>query len=262
MSPDVSLVINFHNEGFSALPAVLSAADLASRSRLSGISVEIVAVVDRGDPITVGVVTDHQSVFDHVTFVEFGDLALSRNFGIDVACGEFIAVLDGDDLWGSDWIVRALRTARAELNISSILHPHLIYAFDSNDNKLHSATSEPNAGIAGFIMEHKSSSAVGFDKRALLLNNLWTSNVFARRSIFIDHRYRSIDRTHGIGFEDWTWNIETLLVHGIHHCVVPETLHMVRMKESDSLGKGALREGLLPNLPPDLGFSVALTAEG
>lgn len=41
-----------------------------------------------------------------------------------------------------------------------------------------------------------------------------------------------------------------LLFDGIGHLVVPDTVHMIRVKDTGSLGQQNTAEGLLPHLPP------------
>jgi hypothetical protein len=50
------------------------------------------------------------------------------------------------------------------------------------------------------------------------------------------HRVNAIvvDRDHGLGIEDWSWNLETSAA-GIHHGVVPGAVHLIRRRPSGSL---------------------------
>ena len=69
------------------------------------------------------------------------------------------------------------------------------------------------------------------------------------RDLHLRHPYRAADRSRGFGVEDWPWHMETLWA-GLPHRVVPETVHLIRVKEHGSLGRQNTVEGLLPYLPP------------
>jgi hypothetical protein len=99
-------------------------------------------------------------------------------------------------------------------------------------------------------MEQAPSDEAGFDRDLLLLDNLWSANAFAPREIHLRHPYAAADRARGFGIEDWSWNIATLWA-GVPHLVVPETVHIIRLKETGSLSRRNTAEGLLPHLPPE-----------
>ena len=245
---DVSVILNLHREDQAARPAIDSLCDLVSRAREAGFTVEAVAVLDDADASTVRVVDDRSGVFDQVLRVDLRDLGSARNEGAAAASGHFVAFLDGDDLWGASWLALALTAARASAD-GSIWHPQYVYFFNESDGEARSDLSGPDDHSEPYLMEHRGSDEPDFDPRVLLLNNIWTSNAFAPREVFTRFPYRRIDRERGFGFEDWTWNIDTL-VAGIAHRVVPGTVHMVRMKETGSLGTQSQQQGLLPYLSP------------
>lgn len=81
----------------------------------------------------------------------------------------------------------------------------------------------------------------------LFLENTWSANVFARRSLHLRHPYKAADKETGFSIEDWSWNIETVWAN-IPHRVVADTVHLIRVKESGSLNQQNAAEGLLPYL--------------
>lgn len=251
MTIEVSIVINFHREGVHADPALRSLADLVNASRSEGHSVEVIAVLDVADELTTRIVHDHSETLDRIMLVSLGDLGAARNTGVTEASGEFVTFLDGDDLWGSQWVNAALREARATGDRPVVWHPQFLYYFDEHDFGFHTTREFPRAEAASFLMEMQASDSERFDPRVLLINNVWTSNSFARRSLYLERPFMRADRGRGFGIEDWTWNAETV-VAGIAHRVVPETIHMIRMKDVGSLGSANVREGLLPSLPDGL----------
>jgi hypothetical protein len=72
--------------------------------------------------------------------------------------------------------------------------------------------------------------------------------VFASRLLHEHYPYAAVDRTKGFGIEDWSWHMETLWA-GILHYTVPDIVHMIRMKEGQSLNHQNASEGHLPMLP-------------
>jgi hypothetical protein len=246
---DVTATIIFHHEGAFALPALSSMEELVSSAREAGIHVEARAVLDRADDTTRSLVASRGGWLDGIEEVSCGDLGLSRNRGAQSAHGEFLAFLDGDDLWGSDWLRFAYAAATApDAPHAAIWHPESLFYFSWNDFDRHSITALPRHDTQSFHFFQSSSVSSPLVPNTLLLENIWTANVFTRRSIHLEHPYRPANKLTGFGIEDWTWNIETLWANIPHH-VVSDTVHLIRLKESGSLNRTNLAEGLLPYLP-------------
>jgi glycosyltransferase involved in cell wall biosynthesis len=181
--------------------------------------------------------------------VSFGDLGLTRNAGAKAAQGDWLAFFDGDDLWGEDWLCLALDAATApDAPQDAIWHPELVYFFSEGDFDRHSLTSRPHPAAQSHYMLHQAGDAPGFDRDLLLLQNVWTANVFCRQNLHLRHPYKAVDRMRGFGIEDWSWYLETLK-QGISHRVVADTVQLHRIKEVGSLGEQNRTEGLLKYLP-------------
>ena len=260
--PDITVTITMHREGAYAIPALSSMLDLVERARREGLSVEAHAILDRVDEPTKQLVATRGKWLDAVFEVSFGDCGLTRNLGLKTACGEFQAFLDGDDLWGSDWLVLAHRAATApNAPLEAIWHPEILYYFCEGDYEWHSRSSLPSLSARSFHMRHRGIDATEFDRDLLFIDNLWTANVFARRVIHQKFPYVSVDREGGLGFEDWTWNLETLW-GGIPHLVVPDTVHLIRKKENGSLSQQNTVEGLLPYIADGVSLGVGRRGDG
>jgi glycosyltransferase involved in cell wall biosynthesis len=245
MMIDVTAIIMFHREGKIATPSILSFRKMVEQARSAGLKVETIAVLDRADDETVRVLDGFRSGFDNLIVIDSGDLGVARNQGIRQASGSYISVFDGDDLWGSSWLVRAHAWSVENKDRNAILHPQLVHYFSAADYLVQSRDHVAPTNSKSFHFVHVDSCSIGFDKRAIVFNNLWTSNCFAHRDVFAAFPYKAVDPISGFGVEDWMWNAETLAA-GIRHAVVSDSVHCVRIKQSNSLGGQNSRQGLLP----------------
>jgi hypothetical protein len=249
IKPDITATIVFHQERDLVVSALASFEKMVAVARSAGLKVETQAILDMADAQTNSLVSNFRTSFSSVHAVTFGDLGQTRNAGVQSSSGEFLAFFDGDDLWGEDWLLAAFYAATDKnAAVDSIWHPQRLFYFDENDFFCQSINKTASVNARSFHKVHVASNAEGFDRRSLLLNNVWTANVFCKREFHIKHPYKSVDRSIGFGVEDWSWNLETLW-GGIEHLVVPDTIHFIRQKGENSLGKKNTSEGLLPFLP-------------
>jgi cellulose synthase/poly-beta-1,6-N-acetylglucosamine synthase-like glycosyltransferase len=249
---DITATIIFHREGAYALPALASMRDMVDAAKAEGLKVQARAILDKSDELTRSLVATRGGWLDETQEVEFGDLGHARNAGAAAAKGEFLAFLDGDDLWGSEWLHRAYAcAANSPAGSETIWHPAMLYYFYASDFDRHSMSTFANPAAKSFHFFHFGSDHPQFDANALFLENVWSANVFASRALHQKYPYAAVERQTGFGVEDWSWNIATVDA-GIPHRIVDETVHIIRVKDAGSLGQQNTAEGLLPHLPDQL----------
>lgn len=229
---DVSVIINLHTEGTvcgGTLDSVLEALRKASDC---GISCEIICVVDNGNRETLEFIRRYNQAVE-VFECHFGDLSESRNFGISLSKGRFITFIDGDDLWGNEWVCQCMRIMRDKRDEGLIIHPQLNLYFGKGTDS--SFWVHPDFGVGEV------------DLLDLFISNRWTASCFAHRNVFRSVPYvkNQIDR--GYGYEDWLWNLETS-VKGYNHVTAEKTCHFIRRKSTNSLSSATISNNSIPDI--------------
>lgn len=221
----VTCILNLHREGEIVIPTLRSIERMIDYAQHQGLKCELVIILDNSDSTTRRIVTKAQSdiltgISTSLIEVENGDLGMSRRDGVKSSNGQYIAFLDGDDLYSKNWISEAYFKSQNELNSeSTVYHPQLNLYFGEHSRTFY----HPDAD--------------NLDKNeetALLLENLWTSLSFGHRSIYIENPVHDNGLDDGYGYEDWHWNMDTT-AKSIKHRPVPQTIHFIRLKPTGSL---------------------------
>lgn len=158
------------------------------------------------------------------------DLGISRNVGVEAASGRVVAFLDGDDVWGRDWALRAWETI-GDLEARAPATPVVAHPFINVD-----------FGDGAFWWTQPDQRSKRFDPATFWNTNCWSSGACALRSTFLEHPYAR--RTEGLGFEDWEWNARTMAA-GVLHVSVPRAVVFIR-KRSDGLNAESARKRQVP----------------
>ncbi len=216
----VSAVVTFHRERELVAATLHSVERMRRFAEGRGLTVELVMTLDGGDAETRDAVLSHPVLrtCDVLHEIDVSDLSLSRNFAIEQADGQYVAILDGDDLFSENWITAAVQFIRVH-GPQTIAHPHLLVAF----------------GDWRAFWYQIDQTSERFRPESLLSLNHWNACSVALRRTFVHCPYEcSRVGESGFGFEDWHWNCETI-ARGYVHRVVPETFRLERRKSQGSL---------------------------
>lgn len=221
----IEVIINCHNEGELLVSAFDSVVKNVEHLQVHHeVDVVISLVLDKPDDATeyfANLIETRLGTQVNVFRVDFGDLGLSRNFGVNKSQADFIAFVDADDLWGYKWLTLAFELQSSFE--SSILHPEISYYFGSSLTK-----------DSHIVARHIGTNSKEFNAYLMTTHNYWTSACFAPREIYLETPYRPQDKHFRIGMEDWTFNLETFS-KGREHIVVPGAVHFIRDKPLGSM---------------------------
>lgn len=219
----LSVVITFHNENTLAYLTLKSVMAGIRCAEASNVTCELVTVLDRATPETVRIINEfaYEATPRKVVTVDHGDLGLSRNSGISAASGTFVAICDGDDYYSQNWFLegtRFLQNISPRLRSITVLHPEYCVSFGAQycfNRQVGHDESRPMVG--------------------LFSDNWWTSWTLGHRSIYVAVPYlQNQISLHGVGYEDWSWNCNTIF-SGMIHDIVPRTCGYYRRKSSGLL---------------------------
>ena len=179
-------------------------------------SVETIVVMDSPDQATEDYFSRYGESDLRISRVSCHDPGLTRNHGVSIATGEYVALIDGDDLVSKDWLCRAVEYLQGH-GPHVIAHPEFHHAF----------------GEETFLWRQVSSSSADCHLDDLLEFNYWGVVSVARKEIFVKYPFESASGESGFGWEDWHFNCETL-ADGIEHHVVPKTVYYWRLRGAGS----------------------------
>lgn len=218
MRPDISIALALHRERQFLARSLRSLVDAARYATEFGITIELVATLDRADADTARIAQNHDfSAFARFCMLEVdhGSLALSRNAGIRAATGRYIATADGDDLISANFFAEMFNAAQIH-GAETLLFPEFLLAFGDRD---HLAQYASLNGLDAFIF---------------LLAHPFISRVFAHRSVFECVHYQHFPLSTGYAYEDWHFNAECA-ARGYRFDVVRNTVLFYRQRPESLL---------------------------
>ena len=209
---DVSAIITAHAEGPLAGPSFRNLVDTVAAARRDGLEVDVLVVLDNPDAATLETFAEAEQHAARVEQVSYADHGLVRNHAARLVDSDYIAFLDGDDLWSENWLTEAHKVCQRDPG-KVIAHPEVNWFF----------------GESGFLYFLPDQTDPDFDLAYLRVANPWDALCMAPVAAYTDvpHSKRAI--AEGFAFDDWHWNMETLDA-GFVHRVVPETIHFKRRR--------------------------------
>lgn len=221
---DISVIVNLHDEGILCYPTLRSVAEAISKAQANGINCELLVVVDNPSDEMKDLTKGYMEFINSMIPLDFSikeldvkDLGLSRNKGAELSNGKYITYIDGDDLWGEDWLLNCYNFYESQSD-EIVLHPEVNFIF----------------GAQHHIFFHTDMDSKEFDIDFLRINNYWTALSFALKSTYINIPFEKNRIKEGFGFEDWNWNCRTI-EKNIKHKLAPNTCHFIRKKEVGSM---------------------------
>jgi hypothetical protein len=229
---DITVILNCHREGLLANPSCSSLELAKAAAQRAGIAIEVLVILDRADEMTAEFIHDRAPGDWKLIWVNFGDLGRSRNEGVRLARGRWIAFLDADDLFSVNWLLLAFIAAENDKRLV-VWHTEFDLYF-GRDTGLYKNSDMDTDEV---------------DIESLIGKNMWSALCFSSKDLLLTCQYQEMQRERQIGYEDWAWN-QAVLGCGAIHKTVPNTCHFIRLKEVGSLNLEAGAARCIP-LPSD-----------
>jgi len=211
---DLSVIATFHNEDYLIGATIGSLVEAVEKARAMGIVTEVYLALDDPSALTRRLVLSHADEYGYrVVEMSHADQGLVRNACVEHVAGEYVAFLDGDDLFGYDWLWRGWQLA-SQTDEPLIVHPEVNLYFEGHYS----------------IFVQRASTDPYFDADFLRVCNYWDAMCLTRRSVLLDFPYRQRDVELGFAYEDWEWNMRTLGA-GIGHEIAQDTIHFKRRRK-------------------------------
>lgn len=218
MGKDVlSIIVTAHHEGRLIKGALESLSAAAEKLSSSGVIYSFFINIDNGNSETVKCIERYAKKMNIKVFqTKYGDPGLVRNFIIHKTDGDFLALIDADDMVTPNWLVNAVERIRREEG-EVLIHPEIEVRFNES-------------GVLKVDVRRDSMKDQWLNRLSLFADNRWCSVVVGKRKTFLKYRY-SISG-HGWGYEDYYFNCTTTN-GGVRHLVAHDvTAFLLQKKKS------------------------------
>lgn len=216
---DISLILNLHNEASFLRRTMMSIEEAVRFTSHYGLTTEVIAVLDNPDELTKAWIENYNfdEVFDghQITIVDNGSLGLSRNSGIELARGEYIATCDADDLISYNMFLELYLTAKSR-GRHAIAMTQYLFAF-GNSHHFVEYFGNNKVSKLGFFSYHP-----------------YISRIFAHKSLFKKLHYKDVGLKTGFAYEDWHFNCEALTL-GYEFVIAKNTVFFYRQRQGSLL---------------------------
>lgn len=229
---NVSAIMTTHGEGALAAVSFNNLLKTAEFAEAAGLRVEKVVVMDRPDDYTRTVFEGLDDASVRVIETDFGDQGRVRNFLAEHVSGEYIAFLDGDDMWSENWLYEAWNFLKSEPRNNLIAHPEFNWFFSGT----------------GSVLVNTDQESTLFDEQFLRHANYWDAMCMALRSTHLAMPYCNRQIKAGFAFEDWHWNCQTVEA-GYIHKVIPDTIHFKRRRSNSQTTEASSNRSCIPATP-------------
>lgn len=192
-SVDLSIIVTAHKEGIVTHKTILGILRCADELKNNDINYEIIVGLDNPDEAT-------KNYYDKwkknkkfsLLNCSFGNPAENRNNAIKNAHGEFISIIDGDDIPSRNWLLDSYLLAKKQKQ-PTVIRPNFNLQFGFNDNEK-----------VLWVMD----SSFSKEEDAIIMSywNRWSMTCTAHSEIFKKYPYKPA--VNGFGFEDYLWNCE------------------------------------------------------
>lgn len=223
----VTAILTAHGEGALASVSYKSMLEACSYAEANGLEVEKIVVLDKADTYTQAVLNDLDE--DIVVLeTDFGDQGLVRNLAVEKANGDYIAFIDGDDLWSENWLLDAALFLKDKPE-STIAHPEFNWFFQ---------------GVSSVLITIDQEDPL-FSEDFLRFGNYWDAMSMTHRNTHLQHPYCLRKIKEGFAFEDWHWNCQTY-ESGCLHKIVDDTIHFKRRRKNSQTLEASGTKSLMP----------------
>lgn len=213
--PVLSVIVTAHDEGYIAGPTMRSVEDAIARAEALGYEIERLAGLDNPSEETLAFFAQPRLARWTITRMEFKDPFPARNHMVSVSRGKFIAFVDGDDMVSENWFLKGIkRLEQAEASGERVIvHPELNWIFD---------------GASSVFSKIEQDSPI-FCGHYFYTDNYYDMMAVYPREAVLDTPYGQRDLSMGYGFQDWQWNLETIMA-GWKHVVELDTVIFKRRR--------------------------------
>lgn len=208
----LSIILNLHREGEIVEKTIKNLRYViycARKAQQNWDKVEVIAVLDNPDYATQNIVNANRDLFAKIELVHYGDPALSRNHGAEIANNNFILFADGDDYCSHNSLIiiyDIFKQHYSQFKLSTIefinsleykdhiaIFPQLIVVF-------------PKMWIATYVDSNE------YIKDNMKFHHCYISRICCWRKIILGNKMTPVKIPYG--YEDWDLN-NRLLALGV-----------------------------------------------
>ena len=231
---DLTLLVTVHDETLVSGPTMTSAERAVERARSAGHTVQPIIALDNATEATTEYFQRPEFDLWERWVTHEGDPGKVRNSLVPRTEGRYVAFLDGDDLFSSNWLADGASTLKVaeEEGRRVIAHPELNVIFDAGAQ----------------LNQNVDQDSPLFTPYFLYVRNCYDTLCLAPREAHLEVPYGGRDLANGLSREDWQFAVETMS-RGWKHVVVPDTIIFKRRRDSSMMVESAGRGALLRSLP-------------